>query len=110
MHARTHDTRTQTHAHTSTQTRAHAHACTHARARGWGGGHRQAFLSDNTVFNLTGDLVSMKAQLEALEPGAYPSFLSYMREAAVNYARGFSSRPFNSMDNSIWVSTPTPDP
>ena len=65
------------------------------------------FLGDGTRLALTSDMAAMRVQLEALEPGCFPQFLAYMQEARVNYERGFASRPFQSPDNSVWVSAPT---
>ena len=65
------------------------------------------FLGDGTRLPLTSDMAAMRVQLEALEPGCFPQFLAYMQEARVNYERGFASRPFQSPDNSVWVSAPT---
>ena len=59
------------------------------------------FLSDNTNVSLTADLHRMQQQLEAIEEGAFAQYLAYMREACVNYVKGFSSRPFQSKDNSL---------
>jgi hypothetical protein len=61
------------------------------------------FLSDNTRIILTSDMDVMREQLEKLEPGCFPRFLEYMKEARVNFEKGFASRPFQSPDNSIWV-------
>ena len=59
------------------------------------------FLSDNTKVSLTADLHRMQWQLEAIEEGSYLQYLGYMQEAGINYLKGFSSRPFQSKDNSL---------
>lgn len=59
------------------------------------------FLSDDTKVSLTADLHVMQKQLETIEEGSFLQYLSYMREAGTNYIKGFSSRPFQSKDNSL---------
>ena len=58
-------------------------------------------LSDNTNVTLTADLGRMREQLERIEPGSFHNYLAYMREACINYVRGFGSRPFQSKDNAL---------
>ena len=59
------------------------------------------FLADNSNVSLTADLHRMQEQLESLEEGSFSKYLEYMRESCINYVKGFSSRPFQSKDNSL---------
>ena len=61
----------------------------------------RCFLGDNSNISLTADLHVMQQQLEALEEGSFAQYLAYMREAGINYNKGFASRPFQSKDNSL---------